>query len=331
MKLPDISSLGADKAFSLPAVQKQWTLYMSMFGPVLEKAYSGNSAARIHLINLLNKLGRRETEAAEKLLSTLDRSFGPGGEAEDTLRHFLLGLIADARGQPDDMIREYEIVLERLPGYYLPRQKIAMARMQQFHYAEAAEHLDQVISMRYTQRPNEMALGGLYANLAMCQLMLHHPDEARKNLEHARRISAYPAEPVWAMLLAVQGDHDGAQALCQQGRGALLLPQVQQILEGKHPHFFRLEPEAAAIAALHAWLEEHAQSLDTLADQAASAALSRQLAQFFPALAQYPACAAFHTEESIRSVTLRDFHGLTPQAVLNVVQDILPWPANRIS
>lgn len=330
MKKPTLTEKAARKALEHPTLVRQWTMYTGMFGPLLTPAYPGDDRARLQLIALLEQIGRRELDAARKSLAGLEKSCGLPGPAEETLRHFLLGLMADAAGDADAMVTEYQHVLQARPDFYLPWQKVAQAHQQQFRFEEAAACLDKAISLRYTQRSSEMVLGGLYASLAMCQLMLHQADAARRTLEIAERISPFPTQAAQAMLCAVTGDRENALHLCTQGRAALVYPQVQQILAGTHPHFALLPDALSPLPELEHWLPENVSILNSLDDQAASDLLSRQLMQFFPCMTQYPAAAAFSIQDGKRVLTLQDFHGVTPAAVLDqAAAQIHAWPVRR--
>lgn len=322
-KKPTLADKAARKAIEQPAIAQQWEFYVKMFGPVLEPAWPGDDKARIQLINLLNQIGRREGDAARKTMAALEKSCGVPTPAEETLMHFLRGLLADAEGDAGGMAEEYLHVMQGQPDFYLPWQKVAQVRQRQYRYAEAAEYLDKAISLRFSQRAMGMALSGLYANLSMCLLLMHRYGEARHALETAERLAPYPTDPVRALLHAVEGELPEAAKLCREGRAAAVWPQVRDIQEGVHPHFCLIPDADAGLPALQAWLADNAAQLNAMDDASASDALSRRMMQDFPCLTQVPPCAVFRSDSGQRTLTLHDYWGRTPQHVIKAACGVL--------
>lgn len=219
----------AARAFNQPAVRQQWDFYMGMFGPVLAPAYADDLAARVHIINILNKIGRRDSQGAQTTMATLKRSCGCEGEPEMALWHFMLGLLADATGDPASMAAEYSEAICHGAKFYLLHQKVAQQYQRTSRVDLAREHYLAALDCLPGTANEDAIRAAILSNLAICHSMLGALPEAHDALTKADSLTgALPGG--WAIYHAANKNEAEALRYCE-GADPALVSLVRTLLE----------------------------------------------------------------------------------------------------
>lgn len=130
MKKPSgLAEMIARKAFHSPNVQQSWQGHMQAFAPILEPAYADCYTAKIHIINILNKISRGDVNGAKEVMETLVKSCGNDAEADKALLCFMQGLCHEVTGSKMGMFSQYTQAGYHGHHFYLPHLKCAIRRI----------------------------------------------------------------------------------------------------------------------------------------------------------------------------------------------------------
>lgn len=291
MKKPAaLAEMIAKKAFSAPQMQQAWQIHMQAFAPILEPAYAECYTAKIHIINILNKISRRDVEGAREVMNTLVRSCGDESAADKALLAFLQGLCHEVSGNRMGMFSMYSQAGYHGHRFYLPHLKCAK-------YAHESGELDIALTEYFKgldcirEMPEGAVrtklLGSTLTNAASCLTYMHRYQDAEAALAQARQTGPVARiEAVEAVLLAAMGREEETEA-CLAALAEASDPDyghirdlVQAIMDGNDPHFCAQPVNEEAIAAFWQWFAENEEELLALynqRDEELPEALTRQL------------------------------------------------------
>lgn len=196
MKKPSaLAEMMAAKALSAPAFEQAWATHMQAFGPILRPAWPGVSTARVHLINILNKISRRDIDGAKRTMADLERSCGMEGDAEKALYFFLRGLCGEMSGDQAAMADGYRQAGEYGHAFYLPYMKLARLDHAQGRFVDAYHGFMQAADCleRTPDVPRrDVILSAALANAASCLASDGRREEALELLARARETAPGP-------------------------------------------------------------------------------------------------------------------------------------------
>jgi len=296
MKKPaPIAEMIARKAFGAPKFQQAWNVHMQAFGPILAPAYAECYTARVHLINILNKISRQDVEGAKTTMETLKRSCGCDTDEEMALWYFLEGLCGEVSGDIPAMVDGYMQAGNYHHHFYLPHLKIAKAAHQASDFDIAsAEYCKALVRIR-EMKPGEARdklLASALTNLASCLTYMHRYEDAMANLTEAKRTMQLPLmEVTEAILLAAMDREEEMEAiliaLAEADHPAYdeILDKCSAIMHGEDPHFRPLPADENAFAPFWQWFAENEETLLRLYaenPQALNEQVSRRLRPCFP-------------------------------------------------
>lgn len=278
MKKPSaLAEMIAKKAFNAPQVLQSWQVHMQAFAPILEPAYADCYTAKIHIINIFNKISRGDVDGAKDVMDTLVKSCGCETNADKALLCFMQGLCHEVSGNKMAMFSMYTQAGYHGHHFYLPHLKNAK-------FAHESGQLDIALAAYFKgltcirEMPESAAraklLGSTLTNAASCMTYMHRYQDAEAALKEARQTGPVPRiEAVEAVLLAALGRKDETET-CLSTLAAAKDPAyehihdlVQAILEQRDPHFHAQPVAEEAIAAFWQWFEEKEDSLLSLYNQ----------------------------------------------------------------
>lgn len=278
MKKPSgLAEMIAKKAFNSPNVQQSWQIHMQAFAPILEPAYADCYTAKIHIINILNKISRGDVGGAKEVMETLVKSCGDESEADKALLCFMQGLCHEVSGNKMGMFSMYTQASNHGHHFYLPHLKCAK-------YAHESGELDIALSEYFKglnciqEMPEGPArtrlLGSTLTNAASCMTYMHRYQDAQAALEEARQTGPVPRiEAVEAVLLAAMDKEEEMEA-CLVALAEANDPDydhirdlVQAIMDGRDPHFCAQPVNEEAVAAFWQWFAENEEALLALYSQ----------------------------------------------------------------
>lgn len=264
----------ASKAFATQKLQQAWAVHMQAFGPILAPAFADCCTAKVHLINILNKISRRDTVGAKETLETLERSCGFESAAEMALKHFLLGLCGEVSGDQDEMAKGYLRAEKYGHRFYLPYLKLGKMFLQSGDYdascSELSTSVDCIREMPSCAARDQLLASAL-TNLAACMTYMHRCDDASAALAEARRTAEIPGmDAVEAVLLAAMDREEEMEACLVRLAEAdspvydQTLAAVERIMHGEDPHFCVVPADQQAIASFWQWFADNEQRLADL-------------------------------------------------------------------
>jgi len=285
------------RTFERSFVQKNWQVHMQTFGPIMEPAFVGNYPARIHLTAALNCVSRSEITKAIKYMEKLDKSCKT--DADKAAWLFFMGLIFEKSGATEDMLGCYHQAGQHGHKFYFPYMKLAKYAYAEALFEYAAENYRKSISCLENTALTELTrqvLLSAHANLASSLIMMHHSDDAQRELNAAE--SVIPGQPAviatQAILHATLGDRPKATAQLERlkAEGPSLYDEVhstvEDILSGKHPHFFPVPIDQNRVAEFWNWFIERQDELAGMLTRGendeALIMLDRALGLLFPAI-----------------------------------------------
>ena len=256
----------ARKAFEDPKFQQSWRVHMGAFGPVLESAFRGDWAAKIHLCAALNHISRRESRQGMDKLQELEKHVRT--DTDRAALSFFRGVCCQMGGDETGMICHYRDAAELEIRFYMPYMKLAKVYQGWLRYDQAARYYRGAIACYDGMglgAGERVILGSAYTGLATCLTMMHRYSDAERALETSRTIC--PDGPgrsaVEAILYAAMGREAEAEAALK----VLLThaPQVYEqtrasvrgILSGADPIFCEHEPKGEQLEGFWAWFREH--------------------------------------------------------------------------
>ncbi len=183
MKHSGIALMMANKALAMPQVQQQWAIHMQTFGPLLGESYRDDPVARVHIINILNKISRADMQGARDTMATLRKACGCEGAPQQALWHFLLGLMADMQGNAEAMVQAYESCNAQGHRFYLPHLKLARYRQHQMDRRAIGHYRDALACLGDDAPAKSRAV--LLRELSHCYADFGMPAEAAKAMEQA--------------------------------------------------------------------------------------------------------------------------------------------------
>lgn len=278
MKKPSfLAETIAKKGFNSPRFQQAWQVHMQAFGPILAPAYEGCYTAKVHLINILNKISVGDVNGARTVLATLTRSCGCDTPAEKALSDFLFGLCYEVAGDKMAMFGMYHMAGQHGHRFYLPHLKCARFAHESGQLDIAlTEYFKAIAIIRDMPEGAERAklLGSTLTNAASCMTYMHRYQDAEALLKEARQTGPVARiETVEAVLLAALDREEEMEAclvaLAEADDPAYdhILDLVTKIINGQDPHFTPQPVNEEAIAAFWQWFEEKEGSLLELYNQ----------------------------------------------------------------
>ncbi len=296
MKMPSklVETL-ARKATAAPKFQQAWSAHMQAFGPILAPAYADCYTARVHLINILNKISRQDVEGAKTTMETLKQSCGCDTDEEKALWHFLEGLCGEVSGDVSVMVEGYMQAGNYHHCFYLPHLKIAKAAHQFGDFDVASREYCKGLECIRAMQPGEMRdrlLASALTNLASCLTYMHRCDDAMATLEEAKRTMRLPLmEVTEAILLAAMDREEEMEAilvaLAEADHPAYdeILDTCSAIMHGEDPHFHPIPADESAFAPFWQWFAENEAELLRLCEavpERANQMMSERLLPCFP-------------------------------------------------
>lgn len=278
MKKPSaVAEAIAKKAFRSAPFQQDWQIHLQAFGPILEPAYPDCYTAKVHLINILNKISRRDLSGANETMETLVKSCGCDTAEEKALHCFLQGLCRELGGDKLGMFSAYIRAGQYGHQFYLLPLKCA-------RFAHDDGELDVALSEYCKALPLIRALpdspvrtkllGSTLTNTASCMTYMHRCEDAEALLAEARAVGPVPRiEAAEAVLMAVLNRPDALEGCLDALRQANdpdydhILSLTRAILEGRDPHFCPQPVDEAAVAAFWQWFADQEETLRQLYDQ----------------------------------------------------------------
>jgi len=257
MKKETLAEKLAKKSFESAAVQKSWQIHLQAFGPILEPAFVDDYQARIHLINALNHISRRDVNAGLKKLQLIEGACETHADRAAWL--FCMGLCMEIANMKEQMVSFYQSAGKYGHSFYLPYVKVAKTAHNDAVFEVAEENYAKAIrclkDCRSGER-NNTVLGSVYTNYASCLTMMHRYEEAEEALRCSRQVlpELFGRSAAEAILEAARGNGENALALLARikEREPMLYDTtaktVHEILEKKHPHF-------APVALAEGWKE----------------------------------------------------------------------------
>lgn len=278
MKKPSgIAEMIAKKAFNSSQVQQSWQVHLQAFAPILEPAYAGCYTAKIHIINILNKISRRDVAGAKDVMDTLVKSCGNETDADKALLCFMQGLCHEVSGNKMGMFALYTQAGYHGHHFYLPHLKCAKFAHDSGQLDIAlTEYFKGITCIREMPEGEARArlLGSALTNAASCMTYMHRYKDAETLLREARQVGPVPRiEAVEAVLLAAM-DREAEMEACLVTLAEAndpdydhILDLVQAIMDQRDPHFHAQPVNEEAISAFWQWFTENETSLLELYNQ----------------------------------------------------------------
>ena len=227
------------------ALRQSWEVHRQAFGPILEPAFEENPQVRIHLINALNHISRREVQRGLELLQQI-RPHCVYDE-DKAAWTFFVGLCYEMGGARAQMLQWYADAAKFGHRFYLPYMKLAKAAHGAEQYEAAKNYYETAVEclleMPEAER-SDVILGSAYTNLTSCLTMLHQYEAAQHAWQKAQRCPLQPgADATAAILYAAMGQREKMAAHLAALREkfpawvAQTEEMTQQILAGTHPAF----------------------------------------------------------------------------------------------
>lgn len=229
------------------ALRQSWEVHRQAFGPILEPAFEENPQVRIHLINALNHISRREVKRGMEILKEIKQYCIY--DEDKAAWTFFVGLCFEMGGAKEQMLQWYADAGKYNHRFYLPYLKLAKAAHAANELEKAKHYYETAIECLLEMPENEkdeIILGSSYANLTSCLTMLHRYPEAEAAWKSTQ---AYPlqagAYATAAILYAAMGAEEKTQEylniLKQNAPQAFgqIQTMTRQILAGTHPSFLQ--------------------------------------------------------------------------------------------
>lgn len=260
MKNSSIADRLAEKSFETPAVQKAWRSHCDVFGPILEPAFANDAQSRVHLINALNAISRKEINKAIPLLQKIGKNCRSDADRAAIL--YFTGLACEFAGHAEEAMEFYLEANEYGHAFYMPYLKVAKDAYVHGAYDPAEENFRKAMDCLDTNTDaNRMILASTQANFASCLIMMHRFDEAQAALDIAEKLMPDQANhlAVEVTLHAAKGEEAAVyrclQALEQSHPQlyASVKPVAEKTLEGKNPQFASVELEKVAVNSFWRW------------------------------------------------------------------------------
>ena len=291
----------AEKTFNSSAIQKSWQIHMAAFGPILENAFVGDYASRIHLGAALNNISRKEIPQALDKLRKIQKECHTDSDKAAWL--FFAGLALEMGGDPQQAVSLYRNANEFRHRFYMPYLKVAKLAHSDGMFDIAEENYRAAIDCFQATGLDSQAktiLTSAYCNLATCLIMMRRFEDAENALVLSRQLM--PENPARsateAVLCAVLGQEEEVNkhlsvlesyyppALEQTAR------EIRDILEKKHIQFYPVPMEDGAVAGFWNWFTENeAFFREKLAQKDFDSVLepmTAQLKQLFPFVQREP-------------------------------------------
>lgn len=249
------------------AFDDAWYLHGRMFGPIMEPAFVGESAARLLLVSALNTVSSGNVLTGMK---RLDRVYEYCRTDEDFAAwHFFMGLCFEKMGFRDRAAVLLTEAAQREPEFYMVYLMLAKCLHEEKHYEAALSNYIQALDrvLNTPQRDEVPAVrqepltGSIHGNMAACLIMMRHYDEAEYELYEAESFGYSPPflDLSWAMLYAATD----RKLLARQKMAALrkAMPEiearyaltVEEILAGKNPRFALQKPKMGVLGEFWDW------------------------------------------------------------------------------
>lgn len=256
-------------SFDKEAFQRSWEFYSKIYGPILEPAFKDDSHARVKIISALNRMYGKDLNKAIEHLEDIRECCCY--DADWAAWSFFVGLCFDMARDTEHMLHCYNACVSYEPKFYLPYLKLAVQEHRNADFDAAAEHymtaLEYLGEMEASQRVND-GVELAYSSLISCLTMMHRYREAEALLKQAGVGSASFAA-VGAMLYAAMGNKQKAEVqlarleIQDAEQAAQSREMVQDILNGKHPHFHSLPVDGEKIAEFWKWFGSNEANIDT--------------------------------------------------------------------
>ncbi len=260
----------AEKALNDPRIAQSLAVHEAAFGPILTPAFAGSAAARVHLINALNHLSRRDVKEGIKLLEKIKPACE--NDADFAAWNFFMGLACELAQGEERMISYYTEAGRYHHAFYLPYLKLALYWHTHSEPRKATECYGAGLSLLSEENERERAtLASSLVGYASCLVCIHQYERAEDALSRSARLMPTLAgrEGTYALLYAAQGRREEAEQMLDRLAPALAAQtreNVEQILLGKHPQFSALPMEPEEMAAFWNFFLEKADALDALED-----------------------------------------------------------------
>lgn len=318
MRRETIADKMAKKAFNSPDFQKSWNTHMQAFGPILEPAFVDDYQAKVHLTAALNHISRGEMKQGIAKMQRVKDFLEI--DADKAAWLFFMGVVFEMSGAKDQMLDCYQQAAQFGHRFYLPYLKVAKHAYEDAAYDAAESYYSMAIQCLEDSEQNasnKKILVSAYTNYASCLIVMHRLDEAEQFLDAAERIQPGQtgAKAVSAILCAVRGEKEKAEKLLSEIEDSEITvsirTQVENILNGTHPHYFRVELKDGAVSAFWHWyMENQARMAEMVAKQDCEGAFRMMLPEvkkLFPFLEREPQIGIMPVEEGIE-ITFADFY-----------------------
>ncbi len=270
MKKETLAEKIARAAYESDKFQKSWAVHQQVFGPILEPAFVGNYQVRVHLADALNKISRGDIKGGLEKLSPLQQSCETDEDKAAWL--YFMGLCFERAGAVEPMLEYYQEAGHYAHRFYLPYLRVAKQAHNDRVFEAAEKNYRRAIGCfdgAAMDGQSRMALASAYTNLGSCLTMMHRYEEAAEAFEMSEKIlEKQPGRSAGlAVLCAVQGDRSSVEVLLEET--AREAPQMleetkkltTEILDGKHPHFYSVEIDQAAVETFCQWFVQNQESL----------------------------------------------------------------------
>lgn len=326
MRKETIADKLAKKAFNSPGFQNSWNGHMQAFGPILEPAFVDDYQAKIHLTAALNHISRGELKQGivkmEKVKDYLET------DADKAAWLFFMGVVYEMGGAKDRMLDCYQQAAQFGHRFYLPYLKVAKHAYEDAAYDASESYYCMAIQCLEESEQNDLnkkILVSAYTNYASCLIVMHRLDEAAQALDAAEKLQPgqVGTNAVSAILCAVRGEREKAEELLSvieaqsSELAASIRIQVDNILNGTHPHYFRIElKDGSASSFWHWFMENQTRMVEMIGKQDFEGVFQMMLPEvkkLFPFLEREPQIGIMPVEDGIE-ITFADFYMVSMEA-----------------
>ena len=264
----------AGMALRLGANNPRWREHLGHYLPVMRGVFPRDNTAKLLVFRILDAVEDGKLARAQKLLEEMRLIVNRdnGTNAEKALYLVLAGMYHLHRGDVREAARHMRWAGKYGHNFHMPRLILGVHYVyDRWLFERAYAELDKGIDCLYTygtlDEDKRRVIAVMHSLMALCQTMMHHPEEAERLLTMAAPASGTPEyQHALATLRAVQGrrmEAETAMAALKKldpARHDHWQEGIGMMLEGTHPHFTAREPDREAIAAYWEWFareEEH--------------------------------------------------------------------------
>lgn len=260
----------AKKTFESKKIQDSWKVHVNAFGSILENAFKEDYKTRIDVCAALNLISNRKLQEGYQKVGKLYDSCKCNDDY--ALFYFLLGLCFDMANQEDQMAAAYMKCCEYEPDFYMPYIKTAKFAHKVGDYDVAANLYEgglNILTQQTQDEQTKVLIASIFVNFSTCLTLMHQYEMALELMNKSKMM-----KPVMigrsaseAMLYAALGRKEQYEACLKQIQTET--PQVYEhvkkesdaILNGKHPHFNKIDPNKDDIEAFWVWFKNNHEQL----------------------------------------------------------------------